>query len=393
MLAENKINPVLRFKNDDGGCYSDWKKETLGGLGEFKGGGTPSKLIKEFWKGNIPWVSSSDVKDGDIHNLSISRFITQNAIEESATKLIPKNSILFVSRVGVGKLVVCGKDVCTSQDFTNLVLNLTDSYFVGYYFQANKNLLLRYSQGTSIKGFTVNDIKSLKLYLPLLQEQKKIANFLSSVDTKIEQLSKKQNLLMQYKKGMMQKLFSQTIRFKADDGSNYPDLNEKFLGDIALIKTGNKDTQDRVRGGQYPFFVRSNTVERINSYSFDGEAILTAGDGVGVGKVFHYLNEKFDYHQRVYNIHNFNKNVVGKFIYCYFADRFYRRVSRLSAKNSVDSVRMDMISKMIIPLPCYQEQQKIANFLSSIDKKIEQTNNQITQTKQFKKALLQQMFV
>ena len=115
-----------------------------------------------------------------------------------------------------------------------------------------------------------------------------------------------------------------------------------FLGNLADIKTGSRDTQDRVNGGEYPFFVRSQTIERINSYSFDGEAILTAGDGVGVGKVFHYLNTKFDYHQRVYNIHNFRDDAVGKFVYYLFADRFYRRVKRLSAKNSVDSVRMEM---------------------------------------------------
>ena len=73
------------------------------------------------------------------------------------------------------------------------------------------------------------------------------------------------------------------------------------IQNLAEIKTGAKNTQDKIDGGEYPFFVRSQTIERINSFSFDGEAILTAGDGVGTGKVFHYINGKFDYHQRVYN--------------------------------------------------------------------------------------------
>ena len=85
------------------------------------------------------------------------------------------------------------------------------------------------------------------------------------------------------------------LRFREFSGA----WEEKKLGEICKIKTGSKDTQDRNDDGKYPFFVRSNTVEKINSFSFDGEAILTSGDGVGVGKNFHYMVGKFDYHQRV----------------------------------------------------------------------------------------------
>ncbi|QDF28704.1 restriction endonuclease subunit S [Halarcobacter anaerophilus] len=178
------------------------------------------------------------------------------------------------------------------------------------------------------------------------------------------------------------------LRFKEFSG----EWEEKTLGNLADIKTGNRDTQDKVDNGTYPFFVRSQTIERINSYSFDGEAILTAGDGVGVGKVFHYLNEKFDYHQRVYNIHNFKNNVFGKYIFFYFSENFYKRVIRLSAKNSVDSVRMEMISKMLIPLPQKQEQEKIASFLSSIDKKINQLSKKDELLQNYKKAMMQKIF-
>ena len=96
------------------------------------------------------------------------------------------------------------------------------------------------------------------------------------------------------------------------------------IAEIALIGTGKKDTQNKVENGIYPFFVRSQTIENINSYSYDGEAILTAGDGVGVGKVFHYIIGKFDYHQRVYKISDFKK-YNGRFFFRIFSSKFLQR--------------------------------------------------------------------
>lgn len=164
------------------------------------------------------------------------------------------------------------------------------------------------------------------------------------------------------------------------------------LGKVADIKTGNKDTQNKVDDGLYPFFVRSNTIERINSYSYDGEAILTSGDGVGVGKNFHYINGKFDFHQRVYSIRNFKLGFDGKYIYNVFSERFYKRVMRLSAKNSVDSVRMDMISEMEIYFPALPEQQKIATFLSIVDEKITLLKTQKSELERYKKGVMQKVF-
>ena len=138
------------------------------------------------------------------------------------------------------------------------------------------------------------------------------------------------------------------IRFKDDDGNDFPDWEEKKLGDLSIINTGNKDTKDRQEDGQYPFFVRSDNIERINSFTYEGEAVLTSGDGVGVGKNFHYINGKFDYHQRVYCIREFSEKLFPRYFYYYFVTHFYQRVARLSAKNSVDSVRMSTIADMLI---------------------------------------------
>lgn len=169
------------------------------------------------------------------------------------------------------------------------------------------------------------------------------------------------------------------------------DWEVKKLGEICEIKTGDKDTQNKVDNGLYPFFVRSDKVERINSYSYDGEAILTSGDGVGVGKNFHYINGKFDFHQRVYSIRKFETTVNGKFIYYYFSEKFFERVKKLSAKNSVDSVRMEMIFDMKIPLPPLSEQKRIAEVLSTWDQAIQLTEQLIRQKEQRKKWLMQNL--
>ncbi len=176
----------------------------------------------------------------------------------------------------------------------------------------------------------------------------------------------------------------------------FPDFSgeweENKLGEICKIQTGNKDTQNKVENGLYPFFVRSNNVERINSYSFDGEAILTSGDGVGVGKNYHYIIGKFDYHQRVYCLNTFNTNIVGKYIFYVFSENFQKRVIKLSAKNSVDSVRRDFITDMKISLPTLPEQTKIATFLTAIDEKIQHLSKKKALLQQYKKGVMHKIF-
>lgn len=175
--------------------------------------------------------------------------------------------------------------------------------------------------------------------------------------------------------------------------NNIPDgWKVEHIEDFASIKTGTGDTQDREDGGKYPFFVRSNTIERVNKYTFDGEGVLTSGDGVGVGKIYHYVNGKFHYHQRVYNIHNFKPHVLGRYFYQFFRYRFFQRVSRMSAKGSVDSVRMEMIAKMSILIPTIEEQQKIADILSTVDKKIDLIEQKIAETEKLKTSLMQKLF-
>lgn len=178
---------------------------------------------------------------------------------------------------------------------------------------------------------------------------------------------------------------------RAGVGDIPSDWETELIGRLANIKTGSKNTQDRVADGAYPFFVRSQEIERINSYSFDGEAVLTAGDGVGTGKVFHYINGRFDVHQRVYRISDFSERLDGSYFYYQFSNRFYGRIASMTAKTSVDSVRMDMIAEMAIPLPPVSEQRQIARALSDIDALIETMDKLIDKKRALKQGAMQQL--
>ena len=163
------------------------------------------------------------------------------------------------------------------------------------------------------------------------------------------------------------------------------------IRNVSSITTGSKNTQDRIDDGEYPFFVRSSIVERINSYSYDGEAVLTAGDGVGTGKVFHYINGKFDYHQRVYKISDFSESLNGYFFYLFFRNNFLKRIMAMTAKSSVDSVRMEMIADMKILLPPITEQRAITKVLSDMDKLIASFEKLIDKKQKIKKGTMQQL--
>ena len=134
---------------------------------------------------------------------------------------------------------------------------------------------------------------------------------------------------------------------------------------LAKIDTGSKDTQDNEDEGIYPFFVRSKKIQSINTYSFDGEAILTPGDG-DIAEIFHHVNCKFDFHQRVYIICNF-KNIIGRYLYYYMIINFKKEVKKLSAKTTVDSLRRPMF--LDFPVVYHiDEQQEIADFLDEKSK-------------------------
>ena len=142
---------------------------------------------------------------------------------------------------------------------------------------------------------------------------------------------------------------------------------QREVKELCSISTGKSNTQDKVDDGIYPFYVRSPIIEKSNKYLYDEEAVLTVGDGVGTGKVFHYVNGKYDLHQRCYRMYGFSEELDAKYFYHTFSHLFYKRVMAMTAKTSVDSVRLEMISDMEIPMPSIGEQKQIGQYFEHLD--------------------------
>lgn len=178
-----------------------------------------------------------------------------------------------------------------------------------------------------------------------------------------------------------------TLRFPGFSG----EWGLQCVKDLCDISTGKSNTQDQVENGPYPFYIRSATPVRSKRYLYDCEAVLTIGDGQ-IGKVFHYVNGKFDLHQRCYMMSSF-RNILPRYFYYFFSERFYERAMRLTAKATVDSVRMEMISDMPIFIPpTFAEQEKIASCLSEIDTLISAQEKKVDALKAHKQGLMQQLF-
>ncbi len=240
-----------------------------------------------------------------------------------------------------------------------------------------------------------DDLMALPVPLPSLPEQQKIAECLSSLDGLIAAEGRMLEAMRGHKRGLMQQLFP--LPGETHPALRFPEFQNarsefRPIGSFAKVTTGNKDTQNKVDDGEYPFFVRSQNVERIDSFSQDCEAVLTSGDGVGVGENYHYINGKFDFHQRVYCIYDFIPSVSGQFFFHYFSTHFKKRVKEMSAKNSVDSVRMAMITEMPIWMPPPAEQRRIAHCLTALNDRIAEQVAKIDALKAHKRGLMQQLF-
>lgn len=238
---------------------------------------------------------------------------------------------------------------------------------------------------------------------PPLPEQQSIAAFLDYETGRIDALVAKKELLIELLREKRSAFISHAVTKGLDPSVKLKPSGVEWLGEvpehwavkklkyICNIQTGDKDTVDAVDDGIYPFFVRSQTVEKLNSFTFDCEAVLTAGDGVGVGKVFHYVNGKFDFHQRVYMFNKF-KHVTGLFFFYYLRENFFKVAFDGGAKSTVDSLRMPMLADFTMSLPPISEQNYITTFLDQetgkIDALIAKIEAAIVKLKEYRTALI-----
>jgi type I restriction enzyme S subunit len=274
---------------------------------------------------------------------------------------------------------------------------------------AIKALIAR-SQGGTMGVLNSEIVSSIHVPYPTLPEQQKIASFLSSVDEKIQQLTKKKALLEQYKKGLMQKLFSGQLRFKDEKGKDYPDWEEKRLGEIAIFLKGKGISKiDLVEGGDTPcirygelYTKYSETIYEVKSRTniplkdlvlseLDDVIIPASGETqIDIATASCVRKEKIALGG---DLNVIRSSSDGVFLAYYLNNALKHSIARLSQGSSVMHLYSSQLKTLKLSVPPKVEQQKIATYLSGIDTKIESVNSQITQTQTFKKGLLQQMFV
>ena len=369
------------YKQTDVGVIPNvWRVIVFGELTDkIIGGGTPSRTNPLFWGNEIPWVT---VKDFSTFNpAQTQEYITKEGLKKSASHLIPKGIIITSTRMALGKAAIYDVDVSINQDLKAIFPSkAVITKFFYYWFQYNSKKIEDLGSGSTVMGLSLPDLKKIKIPLPPLPEQTAIAEVLSDTDNLIQalekQIAKKRNI----KQGALQKLLQ-----PKEGWENRPIKN------LATISTGAKNTQDKIDDGAYPFFVRSQNIEKINTYSFDGEAILIAGDGVGTGKVMHYYIGKFDFHQRVYKLSDFQDIICGLYFFLFFKSNFYNRMMQMTAKSSVDSIRREMISEMIISFPPPEEQSRIATILSDMDAELNNLESKLEKYKLLKLGMMQNL--
>lgn len=253
--------------------------------------------------------------------------------------------------------------------------------------------LNRLSESSAQPGLAVNKLLKLKLIVPSKIEQTHIASFLTAVDQRITLLTQQKEALEQYKKGVMQQLFSQQLRFKDENGNDFPDWEEKKLGNLADIKKGEQlNSSELTISGEYPCqnggIAPSGFTDKFNT---ENDTITISEGGNSCGYV-NYIKTKFWCGGHCYSILNIKANVYKLFLFQCL--KFYEtQIMKLRVGSGLPNIQKRDILYLKIKTPTYTEQQKIASFLSSIDAKIEQVSQQIEQSKTWKKGLLQKMFV
>jgi len=296
--------------------------------------------------------------------------------------------------------VMLGKSV----GYLNFIENI-DFYYHVFHTETVQNFFNSELTGSTIKNLSLKTLRETNISLPSLPEQQKIAAFLTSVDERIAQLTKKKALLEQYKKGVMQKIFSQEIRFKDDNGKEFGVWEEKTLSYFLTIPEKQKPSViDRnklltVKLHTKGVFKNDNT----DSLSLGANYFIRKKGQFIYGKqnlfngAFSLIPDEFDGWLSSTDVPSFNvdTNKVNPVFFLQYFSRefFYKKLEDIASGSGSKRIHENVLLQLRIDLPSIQEQTKIANFLSAIDKKIEGVDKQLEQTKRWKKGLLQQMFI
>jgi len=402
--------PKLRFKEFDG----DWSNKKIGNIASKVGSGsTPRGGAEAYTDHGIIFIRSQNVNNDQLLLDDVAYIPEETHVKMSGSKVIANDILLNITGASIGRSCVVPHDFTEANVNQHVCIIRTpndDPIFVQSFLSSEngQNAIQSKQAGGGREGLNFQAIRSIDFHFPpSKEEQAKIASFLSNVDEKISQLTQKHALLSQYKQGMMQKLFSQQIRFKADDGSEFGEWESKTLGDVADIVGGgtpstnneeywngnvawltpseiNKKFIGRSKRTISEFGVQKSSAKKlpIGTVLFTSRA--TIGE-VAISTAQVTTNQGFQ---------SFivNSKILNEFLYYWIVKNKQQFIERASGSTFLE-ISKSKIQPMKILLPCIEEQTKIASFLSAIDQKIEVVAQQIEQAKQWKKGLLQQMFV
>lgn len=363
IIASNKYGPRFdAFDYDVSGNVKTIRGTDISQEGEIKYSQVPrAKLDDTLIQDNL-------LKDGDLIMVTTADCGTTGVFREQKEAYIPS---AYAVKIELNKLA-------------------HPPYFK-YLFQTKriKEEVNKYVRKGTVANLPLSDIGKIKVNLPSAIEQEKISSFLSLIDEKISHLSQKHELLAAYKKSMTQKIFNQEIRFKDGTGSDYPEWQEKSLSEVTKKKaspiSANKIEQNF---GNYKIYGASGIIKTIDFFTEENPYVSVVKDGAGVGRAF--LCEGKTSVLGTMEMIIPTTSIHVKYL--------YEVISRINFREYVTGSTIPHVyykdySLEVIALPCFEEQKKIASFLTTLDNKISNVQKQIDFTKQYKQGLLQKMFV
>ncbi|WP_416467503.1 restriction endonuclease subunit S [Pseudomonas sp. LFS044] len=382
------------FKQTEVGVLPvDWEAKKLGEVASFRTGPFGSALHKsDYTNDGIPVVNPMHILDGRIVPTT-SMTITEEAAEGLDEFRLSPGEVIIGRRGDMGRCAVvserergwlCGTGSMIVRPFASV-----NAYFLQRVLSTPSVIkaIEDSSVGSTMINLNQGTLSNLVVQMPPFEEQRSVASSLSDMDALIRNLDQLVTKKRDIHQAAMQQLLSGQRRLPGYSGN----WEVRLLEEIAHIKTGSKNNQDKVENGDYPFFVRSASVERINSYSHDCEAILVPGEG-GIGSIFHYVNGKFDVHQRVYAISQFVENVSGMYVYLYMSVRFGAHAMQNSVKATVDSLRLPtfQVFEVLLP-PTKEEQTAIAQVLTDMSSELANLEARCAKVRQLKQGMMQEL--
>lgn len=386
------MNVTQEYKQTEfGPIPSDWILCTFQDvLTTFSSGATPYRGIPEYYKGNVRWISSGELNYNKI--LDTVEHISQQAVRNANLRVHQPGTFLMAitgleSEGTRGRCAFIGAPATTNQSC--LAINGTErmctEYLFWFYRMWGQYLAFKYCQGTKQQSYTASIVRNLPIYGPKdIAEQQAIAEALSDIDGLIAALDRKIAKKRLIKQGAMQQLLTGKKRLPG-----FADLwVEKKLGEIVYITTGRKDVNEGSSYGAYPFFTCSTLIMRSNSYSFDKEAILIAGNG-DVGNL-HYYNGKFEAYQRTYVLYDFIENV--QYLYLYLQAFLIHALNDGKVGSTIPYIVLTQLTDFVVKLPQDKaEQTAIATILTDMDKEIADLETKRDKYRLLKSGMMQKL--